>query len=266
MNSLFKQIREVAWRGYDRWILNTHDVIVIWLAEAVNRWSDANIVARAFEAPASSAQPLHLWRAAEVVTAFAARILPFGVRFRYRSWRLRRIGRRLFRTPTARELFTAAVAHHAYAYTCAKAEAEKITCYPNGSGQGKTYTLVGVAPGVGKNENWRGTADEKAAAARSSVEEPSRRRNRWLRSATTIAITGIVAALAGLFGGYNLRALNDHHNAFSRSPEIRRAIRVQPEIRRATPVEPEIRKAIPLRTKSHNRGPRLKSSASSVST
>jgi hypothetical protein len=38
--------------------------------------------------------PLHLWRAAEVISALVARhLLPFGVRFRYRSWQLRRLAR-----------------------------------------------------------------------------------------------------------------------------------------------------------------------------
>ena len=183
-----RRLREGAWRFYDRWILNPHDLIVIGIAEAVRRRVDAKTIADAFPAPrasdaaellierlaksrvasmvaafldrweklASAAKvvsvaiaalvigviyscwsgdpvnltfggifdtvflgiglilfvllPLalflvelllllgvifNLWRAAEIVSGFVARhLVPFGLRFRYRSWRLRRLTQR----------------------------------------------------------------------------------------------------------------------------------------------------------------------------
>jgi len=88
--------------------------------------------------------------------------------------------------------------------------------------------------------------DEKPSAGANRGEKPSRKRDRWMRSAVTTVITFAIGALVGFVGAYNSTALNRAADTtVSRSPEIRRAIPVEPEVRRAIPVEPEIRKAIP---------------------
>jgi hypothetical protein len=91
-------------------------------------------------------------------------------------------------------------------------------------------------------------SDEKPSAPHSCGEEPSRKRRGWVRATTPTIIAAVVAAVAGLVGGYHLRALNQPADiALPRSLEIRRAIPVEPQIRMAIPVELEIRKAIPTR-------------------
>jgi len=92
--------------------------------------------------------------------------------------------------------------------------------------------------------------DEKRTASDGCGQNPSRKRNRWMRLAVVTIMIFAIAAFAGFVGAYTFNALNGADDIrVSRSSEIRRAIPVEPEIRRAIPVEPEVRKAIPLRTK-----------------
>ena len=91
--------------------------------------------------------------------------------------------------------------------------------------------------------------EEKRTASDSCGQNPSRKRNRWMRLAVMTVTTFAIAAFAGFVGAYTFNALNGAGDIrVSRSWEIRRAIPVEPEIRRAIPVEPEIRKAIPVHT------------------
>jgi nitrate reductase NapE component len=92
--------------------------------------------------------------------------------------------------------------------------------------------------------------DEKAIATDSSGENPSPRRNRWMRFAVWTVTIFAIGAFAGFVGAYNLHAPNGASDIrVIRSWEIRRAIPVEPEIRRAIPVQMEIRKAIPVQTR-----------------
>ena len=91
--------------------------------------------------------------------------------------------------------------------------------------------------------------EQKSDAANDRGEKPSRRRNRWIRSAITTVITFAIGTLVGLVGAYNSTAPNRARaTALAPLPEITRAVPVEPEIRRAIAVEPEIRKAIPVDT------------------
>jgi hypothetical protein len=91
--------------------------------------------------------------------------------------------------------------------------------------------------------------DEKTTATDSCGEDPSPRRNRWMRLAVMTITIFAIGAFAGFVAAYNLHAPNGAGDVrVSRSPEIRRAIPLKPEIRRAIPVEPAIRKAIPVQT------------------
>jgi hypothetical protein len=86
--------------------------------------------------------------------------------------------------------------------------------------------------------------DEKTATDRCG-QNPSSRRNRWMRSAVMTITIFAIGAFAGFVGAYNLHAPNGAGEIrISRSPEIRRAI----------PVEPEIRRAIPVQSKDRSRG------------
>jgi len=91
--------------------------------------------------------------------------------------------------------------------------------------------------------------DEKITANDSCGQNPSRKRNRWMRLAVLTVTTFAIAAFAGFVGAYTFNALNGAGDIrVSRSPEIRRAIPVQPEIRRAIPVQttnPEVDRRTP---------------------
>jgi nitrate reductase NapE component len=94
--------------------------------------------------------------------------------------------------------------------------------------------------------------DEKTTATDSCGENPSPRRNRWMRLAVITVTTFAIGAFAGFVGAYTFNALNGADEIrVSRSPEIRRATPVEPEVRRAIPVEPEIRKAIAVEVRAH---------------
>jgi nitrate reductase NapE component len=89
--------------------------------------------------------------------------------------------------------------------------------------------------------------DEKTTAIDSCSENPSPKRNRWIRKAIMAITIFAIGTFAGFVGAYTFDTLNGAGEIrVSRLPEIRRAIPVEPEIRRAIPVEPEIRKAIPV--------------------
>jgi hypothetical protein len=95
--------------------------------------------------------------------------------------------------------------------------------------------------------------DEKTTATDSCGEKPSRRRNRWMRSAITNITTFVIGVLAGFVGTYNAITLNRATDIrVARSSEIRRAIPVEPEIKKAIPVQPEVRRAIPVQTVSNS--------------
>ena len=92
--------------------------------------------------------------------------------------------------------------------------------------------------------------DEKRTASDSCGQNPSRKRNRWMRLAAMIVTSFAIGAFAGFVGAYTLNAVNGAGDIRVIRPwEIRGAIPVEPEIRRAIPVEPEIRKAIPVQTR-----------------
>jgi nitrate reductase NapE component len=107
--------------------------------------------------------------------------------------------------------------------------------------------------------------DEKRTASDSRGQNPSRKRNRWMRLAAMTITTFAIAGFAGFVGAYTFNVLNGAGDIrVSPSPEIRRAIPVEPEIRRAIPVQPETRKAIPMCTKTRDRATGLKSPTFSV--
>jgi hypothetical protein len=88
-----------------------------WLGAIVVGWGVVMVVVLLFIAPYYAARGLQL------TFAWLANNLPGRVLIPYRSWRLRRIGRRMRRTTQAQEQFGAAVANRAYAYACARSEA-----------------------------------------------------------------------------------------------------------------------------------------------